>query len=370
MRLSAVAVHYRTPELLASSVEALRRDCDAAGLACRVVVVDNGSARENRSLLRSAADLLLEPGENLGYAGGLNRGIREARADRLFLFNPDVEVLPGCVPILLEALDSAAVAGPRFYWDRGRRLLLPPTEGRTRLDEALRRLAPRSPRLVRLARRRWRRHARRHWLAPAPFESPWLSGALLAVRRDALERVGPFDEGFRLYFEETDWLLRLRAAGLRAVHVPSAEAVHLYDQSAAGEPRSGAWFAESRSRFEARHYGRAFTALLRGVEPLTRAEEPDPPEPTPADSPHPSALDLEAPAGAARPVWVEISAGAPGFPAAAELLGDPAGAVSWRLPAEVWERLRPGVYSVRAVDAKGVEGQPACLVRPGSPSGR
>lgn len=362
MRVSAVLVHYWTPDLLVRAAAALREDCAAAGLDCEVVVVDNGSARRDRRILRSAADVLVEPGANLGYAGGLNRGIREARGRRLLLLNPDVEVVEGCVPTLLEALDTSAAAGPRFYWDRERRLLLPPTEARTRTDEVLGRLGPRLPWLARRARSRWRRHARRHWLAPAAIESPWLSGALLAIRRDAVERVGPFDEGFRLYFEETDWLLRVVGAGLRAVHVPSARAVHLYDQSAAGEARSGSWFAESRRRFETRHHGRAFAGLLRRLERLAPAVEPDP-EPGGEASVAPPRPELQAPPGAVAPLWVELSSGPMGFPAAAEPVGDPAAVASWRLPAEVWERLRPGAYRARAVDARGAEGPPARLVR-------
>ena len=148
--------------------------------------------------------------------------------------NPDVLVLPGCLPALLAALRAgAAVAGPRFYWDRGRRLLLPPAELRTRREELLRLLAGKRGGWAARARRRWRRHARRHWEAREPLPSHALSGSLLALRRSAWEAVGPFDEGFRLFFEETDWLLRARRQGLAGRYVPAAEAVHLYSQSAA-----------------------------------------------------------------------------------------------------------------------------------------
>ena len=52
--------------------------------------------------------------------------------------NPDVRVLPGCLGALMDALNAgAAVAGPRFYWDEGRRMLLPPAEERSRRSELL-----------------------------------------------------------------------------------------------------------------------------------------------------------------------------------------------------------------------------------------
>ena len=113
--------------------------------------------------------------------------------------------------------------------------MLPPTEERGRRDEIIRRLATRGESQARSARQRWRHHAHNHWLAEQPLISYDLSGALLAVRRDAWENTGPFDEGFKLYFEETDWLMRLKRKGLKAVYVPEAEAVHFYNQSAARE---------------------------------------------------------------------------------------------------------------------------------------
>ena len=120
---------------------------------------------------------------------------------------------------------GAAVAGPAFYWDHGRRMLLPPAEERGRTAELLAGLSTRA------ARRRWRRHARRHWEARAPVASWSLSGSLLAIRRDAWDRVGPFDEGYRLFFEETDWCLRAARGGWKNVLHPEAKIIHHQGQT-------------------------------------------------------------------------------------------------------------------------------------------
>ncbi|MBV8200259.1 MAG: glycosyltransferase, partial [Acidobacteria bacterium] len=246
--LAVVLVHYHTPRLAAAAVGALQRDLAsgpgaAAGLDVEWLLVDNGSDAAGRELLASLPLRLLEPGRNLGYAGGVNLGVASSRAELVLLMNPDVLVLPGCAAALVDCLRAgAAAAGPRFFWDSGRRLLLPPAERRGRGSELLAVLAAsRGGGWAERARRRSRRHCRRHWLAAAPLPSHSLSGSLLAVRRAAWERVGGFDEGFRLYFEETDWLLRLRRAGLPARFVPAAEAVHLYGRSAALEPRAAEW---------------------------------------------------------------------------------------------------------------------------------
>jgi GT2 family glycosyltransferase len=311
------------------------------------LLIDNGSDEPGRALLESLPVERIDPGTNLGYAGGVNLGVARSSAEMVVLMNPDVLVLPGCLAALAEALQSgAAVAGPRFFWDAGQRMLLPPAEPRTRRDELLAVLAKRGPGWALRARRRWRRHARRHWLAQRPLPSHALSGSLLALRRSAWERVGPFDERFRLYFEETDWLERARRQGLTAWYVPAARAVHLHDQSAMREPRSRQWFEESARRFRELHYGAWFAGLIEGLDGrLPKSPAEDLPE-LPADG-----LDL---AGARFPLWIEVSPNPAGFPAAAErLTGPPAG--KWTLPVEVAERLPPGILRIRLIDDEGRE---------------
>jgi GT2 family glycosyltransferase len=364
--LAVVLVHYHTPRLAAAAVAALERDLaagreGAAGLEVEWLLVDNGSDEAGRELLAELPVRLLEPGRNLGYAGGVNLGVASSRAELVLLMNPDVLVLPGCAGKLLDCLRAgAAAAGPRFYWDSGRRLLLPPAEARSRRGELLAWLAAtRGGAWSEWARRRSRRHWRRHWQATAPLPSHGLSGSLLAVTRAAWERVGGFDEGFRLYFEETDWLLRLRRAGLPARFVPAAEAVHLYGRSAALEPRAGEWFEESARRFRRRHYGAWFAGLLDRLGRAAERRRRQPRDPAgsaalPALPPLPplpaEGLDLGA---YPRPLWIEVSPNPTGFPAAAERLeGDAAGG-RWTLPAEIAGRLDAGPWWVRLSDERG-----------------
>jgi N-acetylglucosaminyl-diphospho-decaprenol L-rhamnosyltransferase len=313
--LSVVAVHYRTPGLLEPALAAVARQLDELGSSHELVVVDNSGdapALAGRQVLR--------PGRNLGYAGGLVAGVEASRGEVLVALNPDVVVLPGCLRELLAALGAGAgVVGPRFYWDGERRLMLPPGEDRAFASELLRALAARSDALTRRARRRWRRHARAHWTASAPLASWTLSGALLAIRRTVWDAVGPFDAGYPLYFEETDWLARARRRGVLAHHVPRAEAVHHFDQSGRLEPERDRWYAESCRRFRERHYGRLAARALELVEAGARPVDELPPWPPP-----------QPPSG---PAWMEVSPRREGFPAAAErAVANPA---SWRLPAEV-----------------------------------
>lgn len=353
--IGVVLVHYHAPEVAREALAALREDLHVLGEPFDAVVVDNGSTPAGRRIVDELPARIVRPGENLGYAGGINLGVREVRGDRLMLMNPDVIVRPQCCAELLASLDGgAAVAGPSFFWDRGRALLLPPQEERSRRAELLARLAPSAEAAARLQRRRWRRHVRRHWEAAAPVASESLSGALLAVRRSIWEEIGPFDERYRLYYEETDWLRRLVRAGRSALYVPAAQAVHLYDRSASTEPRSAAWFEDSRRRFERRWYGPVFRGLLAAAERLPRRTGSDP-SPVPGAKTSPT-IEFDLPAALEPPLWVEVSPGLQGVPAAAEHLGPAGRTLRWRLPDEIWERLPSGLFRVQVTDARALEG--------------
>jgi GT2 family glycosyltransferase len=345
-QLAIVLVHYRTPELLAPGLHALALALRHAGLHAELVVVDNGGLEQPDAALRAAlarhSARVLATGDNLGYAAGLHAGLAVTRAPWILALNPDVCPRADCLSALWAVARAGAdVCAPRLEWDESGRLWLPPTERRDWASALLARLAARGPRWQHHARRRWRRHAQRHWSATHPLATVALSGAALLFTRALWERTGGFDRGYRLYFEETDWLLRAARVGARVCLVPAARARHIYAQSARREPRADQWFAESAARFERRHHGHIARALLRLATP-TRAWSPTLPAALP---------DLSGPLTLpATTRWVEVSPGLLGFPAAGERITS-GEAREWRLPTEVWEHLASGLYRVTSVDA-------------------
>ena len=98
----------------------------------------------------------------------------------------------------------------------------------------------------------------------------WAMAAALLVRREALDEVGLFDEGFFLYSEETDLCRRLRTAGWRTQFFPSATVVHHESQFSAGIPErriNEMW--RGRHRYWRKHHsaaGACFAALLTGAQ--------------------------------------------------------------------------------------------------------
>ena len=351
-KLGAILVHYHSPGLLAASAAALAADAAAAGLALEMVVVDNGSTAAEQEQIAAwqaaAGARVAAPGRNLGYAGGVNLGaamLPDCAA--LLPMNPDVLVLPGCLEALSARLEAgAAAAGPAFFWDREHGFQLPPTEAAGFLEELLRVLAGRFGRpFAGLARRRWRRHARRHFTAAEPLPAYDLSGAMMMVDAAAFRRLGGFDEGFALYFEETDFLQRLRRAGLAAEFEPRARAIHLYAQSTPRDGRAGELYAASQQRFRELCYGRLAARLLRRLSHGGR------PQPPPAARPIGPAADF-APAEGAR--WLELSPSPLRFPAAVRRLAPGERLAPLLLP-ELAARMAPGSYWLSVLDQEGGE---------------
>ncbi len=345
MELSIVLVHYHTPELLGPCLEALAAAVAGAGLAGRAeaVIVDNGGAPAELAPVAGLTTRIADAGGNRGFAAGVNLGVAATTGANVVLMNPDVEVEVGTLEALLAALEQGFdVVGPQLVWDRNARLLLPPTEVRSRSAELRRQLAGGGARAQAAARTQWRRHAWRHWKATGPTPSFELSGALLAARRGSFERFGPFDEGFFLYFEETEWLRRVRRGGGRAGFVPQARARHAFARSSIREPSAARWFAESAERFAQLAWGDGF---LRAIEERVGSRAGSIPEP-----PLSPQLILTG-----RPGWVEVSPSAGGFPAAAERI--PAGELqAWHLPPEVVDSWAAGTcLFLREVDDEGHE---------------
>ncbi len=361
-QLAITIVHYHTAELLAECVAAVRADLSGSGLTGEITVVDNGSEPRDQELLQSLPAKVVSSNANLGYAGGVNCGLASTTAEHLILMNADVLVLPGCLERLAaELTNGAAAAGPTLFWDRGRRFRLPPLGPFGRLEELGRAAANWSTAVERRARASWRRHAWRHWRATKTIKSADLSGALMAVRKDIWQRSGGFDPGFKLYYEEADWLQRVVGNGAFTVFVPSAEAVHLHNQSASQNSRVALWRAASSRLFARRHYGRVFARLVGFLAFAGQRVGSKIVDHIPSLGDGRPELDLKSIRDDV--AAVEVADPILGFPAAGQFVG-PEPTTSWQLPEDVWHCLASGDYLLQLIDSNGEELRRSSFHRP------
>lgn len=218
-----------------------------------IVVVDSGSTDQTVPHLREAHPEIevIDLGENVGFARGVNVGISRTRGRNLLLLNPDAVLMAGALDRLVTTLDrnpTAAAVGPRI------------------LDAAghAQHSGQRFPSLKGELARTWERVARPLGIwTPATSRSgevDWISGACFLMRRAAIEEVGQLDERFFLYFEETDWCLRAHSKGWTVLYEPAAEVLHIGGASVArsskdGSRRANDHFLRSRRRYFQKHHG-------------------------------------------------------------------------------------------------------------------
>ena len=217
MRLVVVVLNWNGGEETQRALESL------AGI--ETICVDNGSSDgSDFEVERRFPEVeLIRTGDNLGFAGGNNVGIRRAfehGADWVLLMNNDAVAQPG----LVEALDRAASARP----DAGVLACKVLFEEREAVMYAG------------ASFNAWLGYSGRRTGFGAPdtfFEMRDVSradGAAMAVSRAALERVGLLDEQLFAYVEDVDLSLRARAAGFAVVFVPDAVVRHRGSASTGG----------------------------------------------------------------------------------------------------------------------------------------
>ena len=265
--VAIIILNYKTPDLVVDCIQSLEKQM---GPGIEVVVVDNASndgsverieAQIEAKQWGSWARVLCSP-VNGGFAAGNNLGIRAVDADAYILLNSDTIVLPNAISELVRAMDqwpNAGLIGPGFVSRDGSkdlstfRLIRPLSE--------LVRSASTGP-ISRLLTK-YDVHLR---TTDAVAEPDWIGFAGVLIRREVIEQVGLLDEGFFMYFEDTDYCKRVRNAGWTILYWPSATIVHLlggsssFSSESASRGRAPRYFYESRSRYFAKHHGH--TGLL------------------------------------------------------------------------------------------------------------
>lgn len=291
--VSVLIVNYNTAALTRRCVASLRAQrmpsADGSVTPIEIVVVDNASRREERRALAAIDALVLYNDENLGYGAALNQALAHASGEFILFSNSDTWYCPDVLQKLLDGFlqfPRCAAVGPRLWWDHEQTFLLPPSDPVTLtryLFEA---------RLSRWRRGRWwlehtwRRSALRYWRLHASSPQSMLSGASLLTHRDIVAACGGFDERFRLYYEDTDWCRRVRRKGYRLYYVPTANVVHLHNQSARQEVSVARHAGkESERRYLQKYYGKWWRMNVGEVAAQWRMREDN-------TRPHGAGIDL------------------------------------------------------------------------------
>lgn len=219
LELSVVIPNHGQGDLLSACLAALERArASHPEAAFEVLVVDNGSRDDSVSRAhRSALGVrVIELGRNRGFAAAVNRGLAARRGRHVLLLNSDAEIAPDLIArglARLAADPSIGILGPALFHPDGR--LQRSAHG---YPDWTSEVLPDG--LLRGLRRRFAS------APPAEEDVEALRGAALFLSGALVDRLGPLDEGYFFFLEETDYCWRAREAGMRIVVDPALRVVH------------------------------------------------------------------------------------------------------------------------------------------------
>ena len=271
MHIGVVIVNYKTAEAAATAAGGVLDEMKAFPGSVLVVVDNDSQDGSFEQLQKGLADdvgagrvAVIQSGHNGGFGYGVNVGTREVFALRpnvnhVFVVNPDATVDPGSLVHLAHFMDTHPDAGllGSVVRDVGSSTpvaafrfpsILSELEGTARLGV-----------ITKLLRKQMILIDADNITGPVD----WVPGTAILIRAEVFAKVGFFDEGFFLYFEEIDFARRVRDAGFRTYAVLDA-GVHHQGALSTGmndwTRRMPLYWFDSRRRYLVKHHGRFYGA--------------------------------------------------------------------------------------------------------------
>lgn len=229
-----------------------------------VYVADNGSTDQTLDVVRQVRpDAHIKKLRNIGFGRAHNVNIRNSDSDFVLVLNPDTILLPDCLAVLLDTAHGhpdAGLVGALHQQPDGA------------LNACFKNDRDYYPQLIRCAAAK---SSSRAIVPDGPLCVEQITGALMLIRRQALQAVTGFSERLFMYFEDDDLCARIRKAGYAVIVAPQARVIHLEGKSSATSGAShkvacikGYHFERSRKVVHVLYHGRNaayYQLILSGV---------------------------------------------------------------------------------------------------------
>ena len=260
--ISTIIVNYNAGSLLGKCVESLLN----SSFEVEIIVVDNASTDGSLNALHDVPFIkILKNPTNMGFAAACNSGARVASAPFLLFINPDCSFKPNALADLFESLtideQVGMVGGLLANSDGteqagGRRAVPTPWRSFVRAV-GLVNFSDRWPRLF------YDFHLHKQPLPDHAIEVEAISGACMMVKREAMQDVGEWDEGYFLHCEDLDWCMRFRQKGWKILFVSSAQITHVLGVCSRSRPLFVEWHKhKGMMRFYRKFFRYQYPGLL------------------------------------------------------------------------------------------------------------
>ncbi len=262
MQLAIIIVTWNVRDLVLDCLQSVYQDLEQSNINGEVWLVDNNSTDGTAQAIHDQFPQvkLLEPGENLGFAGGNNYALRAigfpdgtTLPEYVLLLNPDTVIQPGALAALLDGMvqTGAGLGGAQLIYGDGS--FQHGAFGFPGLAQLVIDLFPVPGSLY--ESRLNGRYPKSLYEGTQPFEIDHPLGATYLLRCEVIQQTGLFDEQFYIYCEEIDWAMRIKAAGWKVYCFPSAKVIHYGGQSTGQvKPQSLINLWTARLKLYRKHY--------------------------------------------------------------------------------------------------------------------
>jgi len=227
--LSIIIINYKTPEILALCIKSLKSTI--AKIRYEIIVVDVESDYKTEYFIcDSFPDIAFVPLKtNAGYSKSVNAGIKKTdpAGKYVLVLNADIIAKPEAVDKMFSYMEQnpkTGISGPQLL-----------NFNNTFQNSYFRFYTPNIILYRRTALKdfSFAKKSLDHFLMKESDHNltqpvDWLMGSALFMRRSALEKVGPMDERFFMYFEDVDWCRRFWDNGFRVVYYPKVKMMHYH----------------------------------------------------------------------------------------------------------------------------------------------
>ena len=174
-----------------------------------VIIVDNASidGSQTKAKKKFPQIKLIQFQKNQGFSKAVNKGIRKAKGDFIFILNNDTLLEKGCLKELVKTFEKdnkIGIVGGKIINPKGK------------FDLPGFKLNPYLGFMIYDSKNRNQER-----------EIDWVSGSAMMVKKEVFEKIGLLDEKFFFYFEDTDFCLRAKRAGFKIYYQPKAKIIHL-----------------------------------------------------------------------------------------------------------------------------------------------
>lgn len=226
MRLSIIIIEYHCMDQVDECLESISRYLGDVSHECLIISNSMYSTEElNQFSEQLKTAKIIDSGGNLGYAGGVNKGIKHAHGEYIYVLNPDCLLTDANVVQIMQAMDQEAdwaIAGPKVIDQDGN--VQPSCRAFPRpwtfllVRSALSKLPG--------ASRERRRYLMEDFDRQSIREVDWVSGGATLVKASSLEKIGGMDERYFLYMEDVDWCHNCWDSGHKVKYAPLSTVIH------------------------------------------------------------------------------------------------------------------------------------------------